>query len=303
MPFPKTILMIEDDAPTREVVRMACVGQNLNLIEAETGEKGMEMIEKSEPDLVILDLNLPGVSGMDVCRQLRADGTQVPVIMLTAKNDTIDVVVGLEVGADDYLTKPFEVRELLARVGAHLRRSEQAVTQAQPKTRFEFPGLIIDMNSRQVWRENQEVALTLTEFNLLSLWASPRKAALQAADSFGSVVITGTTGTVIALLFDAVVAAGFAGLGLAARKAASWAFIVGMSIYGLDALLLAWATDWLSVAFHGLALFSLQRLSRQPPAGRRSGRRADPARHRTPAHAIVRIRAHRRRNILFGPGI
>src|SRR6266702_4758229 len=111
MSFPKTILMIEDDAPTREVVRMACVGQNLNLIEADTGEKGMEMIEKSEPDLVILDLNLPGVSGMDVCRQLRADGTQVPVIMLTAKNDTIDVVVGLEVGADDYLTKPFEVRE------------------------------------------------------------------------------------------------------------------------------------------------------------------------------------------------
>ncbi|HXN58267.1 MAG TPA: response regulator, partial [Candidatus Angelobacter sp.] len=100
MPFPKTILMIEDDAPTREVVRMAFMGQNLTLLEADTGEKGMEIIEKSEPDLVILDLNLPGVSGMDVCRQLRADGTQVPVIMLTAKNDTIDVVVGLEVGAD-----------------------------------------------------------------------------------------------------------------------------------------------------------------------------------------------------------
>jgi len=85
------------------------------------------------------------------------------------------------------------------------------------------------------------------------------------------VVITGTTGTVIALLFDAVVAAGFAGLGLAARKAASWAFIVGMSIYGLDALLLAWATDWLSVAFHGLALFFLFngfRASRQLAAAR-----------------------------------
>src|SRR5207244_11491208 len=96
MPFAKTILMIEDDASTREVVRMACVGQNLNLIEAETGEKRMELIETSEPDLVILDLNLPGVSGMDVCRQLRADGTHVPVIMLTAKTDTIDAVVGLE---------------------------------------------------------------------------------------------------------------------------------------------------------------------------------------------------------------
>ena len=112
MPFPKTLLMIEDDGPTREVVRMACVGQNLTLIEADSGEKGMEMIEKSEPDLVILDLNLPGVSGMDVCRQLRADGTQVPVIMLTAKNDTMDVVVGLEVGADEHLTQPFDEREL-----------------------------------------------------------------------------------------------------------------------------------------------------------------------------------------------
>jgi len=98
MPFPKTILMIEDDAPTREVVRMACVGQNLTLLEADTGEKGMEMIEKSEPDLVILDLNLPGVSGMDVCRQLRADGTQVPVIMRPRRTTRSDVVVGLEVG-------------------------------------------------------------------------------------------------------------------------------------------------------------------------------------------------------------
>ena len=168
----ETVVMIGEAGPTRDGDRRAVVGQTLTMIEADSGEKGMEMIEKSEPDLVILDLNLPGVSGMDVCRQLRADGTQVPVIMLTAKNDTIDVVVGLEVGADDYLTKPFEVRELLARVGAHLRRSEQAVTTQQPKTRFEFPGLIIDMNSRQVWREGKEVSLTLTEFNLLSLLAS-----------------------------------------------------------------------------------------------------------------------------------
>src|SRR5436305_14234713 len=127
MPFPKTILMIEDDAPTREVVRMACVGQNLNLIEADTGEKGMALIEKSEPDRFMLDLTLPGVSGMDVCRQLRADGTQVPVIMLTAKTDTIDVVVGREGGADDYLTKPLAVREDRGRTSGALRRGETAV--------------------------------------------------------------------------------------------------------------------------------------------------------------------------------
>jgi hypothetical protein len=93
----------------------------------------------------------------------------------------------------------------------------------------------------------------------------------QAADAFGSVMITGTTGTVIALLFDALVAGGFAGLGLAARKGASWAFIVGMSLYSLDALLLAWVTDWLSVAFHGVALFFLFngfRASRQLAAAR-----------------------------------
>jgi DNA-binding response OmpR family regulator len=92
--------------------------------------------------------------------------------MITGKTDTIDVVVGLEVGADDYVTKPFEVRELIARMGAHLRRSEQTVAVQQPKTRFEFPGLTIDMNSRQVWRDGKEVVLTLTEFNLLSLLAS-----------------------------------------------------------------------------------------------------------------------------------
>jgi DNA-binding response OmpR family regulator len=132
----------------------------------------MEILNKSVPDLVLLDLNLPGLSGMDVCRQLRAEGTQVPIIMITGKTDTIDVVVGLEVGADDYVTKPFEVRELIARMGAHLRRSEQTVAVQQPKTRFEFPGLTIDMNSRQVWRDGKEVVLTLTEFNLLSLLAS-----------------------------------------------------------------------------------------------------------------------------------
>src|SRR5204862_7985675 len=99
---------------------------------------------------------------MDVCSQLRADGTQVPVILLTAKNDTIDVVVGLEVGADDYLTKPFEVRELLARVDAHLRPREQAVSQAQPKTRFECPGLMIDMHSRQESSDGEAGARTLT---------------------------------------------------------------------------------------------------------------------------------------------
>ncbi len=115
--------------------------------------------------------HLCGMSGLDVCRRLRAEGARVPIIMLTAKSDTIDVVVGLELGADDYVTKPFEVRELMARIGAHLRRSEISA-QEQPRDRFEFPGLTIDLGRRQVFRDGEEVMLTLTEFNLLALLAS-----------------------------------------------------------------------------------------------------------------------------------
>lgn len=167
----KTILIVEDDAPSREVVRLACTAQNHTLIEAATGTDGLEMARESSPDLVILDVNLPGMSGLDICRRLRADGSRVPIIMLTAKADTIDVVVGLELGADDYVTKPFEVRELMARIGAHLRRAE-ITPQEQPRDRFEFPGLIIDLGRRQVFRGGEEVLLTLTEFNLLALLAS-----------------------------------------------------------------------------------------------------------------------------------
>src|SRR5438309_1049205 len=133
----KTILIVEDDAPSREIVRLATGAQNHTLVEAATGVDGLTLAREQNPDLIILDINLPGMSGLDVCRRLRAEGSRVPIIMLTAKSDTIDVVVGLELGADDYVTKPFEVRELMARVGAHLRRSEISA-QDQPRDRFEL---------------------------------------------------------------------------------------------------------------------------------------------------------------------
>ena len=150
---------------------MRTSAQNHTLIEAATGVEGLNLAREQNPDLIILDVNLPGMSGLDVCRRLRAEGARVPIIMLTAKSDTIDVVVGLELGADDYVTKPFEVRELMARIGAHLRRSEISA-QEQPRDRFEFPGLTIDLGRRQVFRDGEEVMLTLTEFNLLALLAS-----------------------------------------------------------------------------------------------------------------------------------
>ena len=167
----RTLLIVEDDAPTRDLIRLACQPQNYQVLEASTGPEGLEGARQSAPDLIILDVNLPGMSGLDVCRRLRADGSRTPILMLTAKSDTIDVVVGLELGADDYITKPFEVRELLARIGAHLRRAEIAPSE-HVRERFEFPGLSIDLRRRQVHRDGEEVPLTLTEFNLLALLAS-----------------------------------------------------------------------------------------------------------------------------------
>jgi DNA-binding response OmpR family regulator len=172
MPGQKSILIIEDDANSRQVVKLAMQAQNMELLEAATGDDGLERALKEHPDLILLDINMPGMSGLDVCRKLRADGSLVPIIMLTAKTDTIDKVVGLEVGADDYVTKPFEVRELMARIGAHLRRGEAMAASEPAATRRDFPGLVIDTSRHQVWRDGEEVILTVTEFNVLDLLTS-----------------------------------------------------------------------------------------------------------------------------------
>ena len=172
MPGQKTILIIEDDPASRQVVRLAMASEQYQLVEANSGDEGLEVARSQGPDLILLDINMPGISGLDVCRKLRAEGSLVPIIMLTGKADTIDKVVGLEVGADDYVTKPFEVRELMARIGAHLRRSEATSGVVPNKTRYEFPGLIVDVSRRQVWRDNEEISLTVTEFNVLALLCS-----------------------------------------------------------------------------------------------------------------------------------
>lgn len=144
------------------------------VLEAKNGEEGLESAFAKTPDLVVLDVGLPDMDGFEVLRRIRST-SQVPVIMLTARTEEIDRVVGLTVGADDYVTKPFSPRELVARISAVLRRS--ATTQTGPPTeRLEFDDLVIDLDTREVTCDGEAVALSALEFDLLAALArAPRR--------------------------------------------------------------------------------------------------------------------------------
>jgi DNA-binding response OmpR family regulator len=157
-----SILLVEDDASVREAVALALEGDGHRVETAVSGEEALSRWRQFRPDLVLLDVMLPGTDGFEVCRQIRRDD-QVPIIMLTARSDPIDVVVGLESGADDYVTKPFETRVLLARVKAVLRRQAR-----EPQGRAIRVGdLVIDPAAMTVTKQGTEVHVTPTEFRLL----------------------------------------------------------------------------------------------------------------------------------------
>jgi DNA-binding response OmpR family regulator len=156
------ILLVEDDPSVREAVAMALEGDGHRVTTAATGDEAVERWRRRRPDLVLLDVMLPGRDGFDVCRAIRAHD-QVPIIMLTARSDPIDVVVGLESGADDYVTKPFETRVLLARIKAVLRRQERS--PGEPVLRF--GDLAIDPAGMTVTQGGVDLRLTPTELRLL----------------------------------------------------------------------------------------------------------------------------------------
>jgi DNA-binding response OmpR family regulator len=157
-----SILLVEDDASVREAVTMALEGDGHRVSTAAAGDEAIERWRQVRPDLVLLDVMLPVIDGFEVCRRIRAVD-QVPIILLTAKADPIDVVVGLESGADDYVTKPFETRVLLARVKAVLRRQTR-----QPEERtMRFGDLAVDPLGMAVTHRGQEVKLSPTELKLL----------------------------------------------------------------------------------------------------------------------------------------
>lgn len=169
---PARILIVDDEGPVRQAVRVACEAAGYAVSEAKDGGEALGALAAFRPDLVLLDLMLPDASGFDICRDLRRAGSRVPIIILSAKTDEIDVVVGLEIGADDYILKPFRPRELLARVSAHLRKAREGTGNAAEAELLAFKGLTIDVGARRVYRDDSEVTLTHTEFDLLTCLAA-----------------------------------------------------------------------------------------------------------------------------------
>src|SRR5216110_3315514 len=149
MPPPKRILIVDDEAMIRKAIHLALEKEGYDVVEAETGAEALRRIELNKPDLILLDIMLPDVSGFDVCRDIRKAGLRVPIIILSAKTEEIDVVVGLEIGADDYITKPFRTRELLARIAAHLRRARKK-GKAVNRGRLNLKDRVFVLNERRV---------------------------------------------------------------------------------------------------------------------------------------------------------
>jgi two-component system response regulator MprA len=164
------LLIVEDEAAVRQALVRALEGEGYELALAEDGAQALAILGQSPPDAVVLDVMLPGIDGIGVARSVRAQGSPVPILMLTARGAVGDRVAGLDAGADDYLVKPFALDELLARLRALLRRT------AGGGDRLEFGDLVLELGTREVRRGNRQIELTVTEFNLLELFLrNPRQ--------------------------------------------------------------------------------------------------------------------------------
>ena len=163
-----TVVLIEDEEAIADLVRMYFEQEGFRVVHAPTGERGIDAVRDRSPRVVLLDLGLPGIDGIEVCRRIRGL-SDVPVIMLTARDTEVDKIVGLEIGADDYVTKPFGMKELLARVRAHLRRGE-AVTPAGVQS-IRIGTLEIDVARHVIKKSNNPVDLTPKEFELIGFLA------------------------------------------------------------------------------------------------------------------------------------
>ena len=169
----KTVLIVEDEKNIVDILRFNLQREGYRTLEAYDGKDGLDKAVSENPDLILLDVMLPQMNGFDVCRALRAQGSNVPVIILTAREEEADKVLGLEIGADDYITKPFSMRELIARVGANIRRTAMAAPASAAASAMPVSGdLAINTDSHQVFRAGKAIDLTQREYELLTFLAS-----------------------------------------------------------------------------------------------------------------------------------
>lgn len=179
------VLVVEDEAPIRKFIAINLERSGFTVLEAETGEKGLEMARAYKPEIMVLDVMLPGIDGFEVCKKLRDEMPELIIIMLTARGQDIDRIAGLEIGADDYMVKPFNPRELTARINSVLRRIERMkMPDEEPLV---YKNLVMDLKSQKFYKDNAEIELTPTEFAVLKMFMSNVGRALSRNELFNAV--------------------------------------------------------------------------------------------------------------------
>jgi two-component system response regulator VicR len=166
------ILIVEDEHSVARGLEYGLTKEGFAVLWAETGQQALDLARSQDPHLILLDIRLPDISGFDVCRQLRAEGKRQPILMLTARDEEMDKVVGLELGADDYVVKPYSLRELVSRIRALLRRAFGELASVSPNARLAFGEIELDLERLQVYRRGEAVYLTPIEFRLLRYMAT-----------------------------------------------------------------------------------------------------------------------------------
>jgi DNA-binding response OmpR family regulator len=161
------ILIVEDEYAVARGLEYGLTHEGFEVLWADTGQRALELARGRDPHLILLDIRLPDISGFDVCRQLRAEGARQPILMLTARDEELDKVLGLELGADDYVVKPYSLRELISRIRASLRRAYGELAAVSHRDRIRFGEVELDLERLQVTRRGRLVDLTPTEFRLL----------------------------------------------------------------------------------------------------------------------------------------
>ena len=168
----KKILVVDDEKPIVEILKLNLQKENYEVYEAYDGEEALLKVKSVQPDLILLDVMLPKIDGFTVCRKIRETST-VPILMLTAREEEVDKVLGLELGADDYITKPFSIRELMARIKANMRRVSPEVADAPTeKDTLEIGNFLLDFNRYELYKNGKLIDLTVREFDLIKYLAS-----------------------------------------------------------------------------------------------------------------------------------